>query len=226
KIAETEGTLDSLDWINTLTGFVIPFGFVAVPLIELSMHRLGTMWTVQLTTLIGVVYNVLQLVPSLHVQLVTVVLFAAWRAFLYSTISAFNGEIFGVKTMGRIMGLCFVFSGLTNMLTGPLVNSAVDSDNFTQLLIEGVAITIPLPVLFFILQRRRSQRSEARAPLTDVEPSPPVSRTNSRRKSLVIDPLGGMSITRARSAQAFDDNMEEQDGAGLANGGGASMQPF
>ena len=32
-----------------------------------------------------VVYNALQLVPSLHVQLVTVVIFAAWRAFLYSS---------------------------------------------------------------------------------------------------------------------------------------------
>ena len=35
-----------------------------------------------------------------------------------------------------IMGLCFVFSGLTNMATGPLVNSAVAADNFVPLLIE------------------------------------------------------------------------------------------
>ncbi|CAE7941435.1 FMP42, partial [Symbiodinium sp. KB8] len=152
KIAEGEGTMSSLNFVNTITGFVIPFGFVAVPLIELCMHRLGTLWTVQLTTLIGVVYNLLQLVPSLHLQLVSVVIFAAWRAFLYSTISAFNGEIFGVKTMGRIMGLCFVFSGLTNMATGPLVNAAVDSGDFTRLLIEDLVITIPLPILFYVLQ--------------------------------------------------------------------------
>lgn len=38
--------------------------------------------------------------------------------------------------MGRIMGLCFVFSGLTNMLTGPIVNSAVASNDFVPLIVE------------------------------------------------------------------------------------------
>jgi len=218
KIAEAEGTMSSLNWVNTITGFVIPFGFVAVPLIELCMHRLGTLWTVQLTTLIGVVYNLLQLVPSLHLQLVSVVIFAAWRAFLYSTISAFNGEIFGVKTMGRIMGLCFVFSGLTNMATGPLVNAAVDSGDFTRLLIEDLVITIPLPILFYILQRRRAQGGSAREPLAAETPvSRAVSHSHSRRKS-IIDPLGAMSMTRARSIQVFDHDMEEEINRGVTNG--------
>ena len=30
-----------------------------------------------------------------------------------------------------------VFSGLTNMLTGPIVNAAVDSNNFVPLLVEA-----------------------------------------------------------------------------------------
>ncbi|CAK9004594.1 unnamed protein product [Durusdinium trenchii] len=149
-------------------GFIIPFGFLAVPLIELCVHRLGTIPTVQVTTLLGVVYNLMQLIPKLYLQLATVCVFAAWRAFLYSTISAFNGETFGVKTMGRIMGLCFVFSGLTNMITGPLVNAAVDSQNFTALLVEALCVCIPLPIIFQLLQWKRSRESH---PATQIDES-------------------------------------------------------
>ena len=42
----------------SLGGFIIPFGFLAVPLIELCIHRLGTIPTVQVTTFLGLLYNV------------------------------------------------------------------------------------------------------------------------------------------------------------------------
>merc|ERR1712178_434463 len=49
KIAEESGASDSfLTMVNTLTEFIIPFGFVAVPPIEASIHKMGIMNTVQL----------------------------------------------------------------------------------------------------------------------------------------------------------------------------------
>jgi len=192
KIATMEGTTASLGWVSTITGFVIPFGFLAVPLMEMSLHRLGTIWTVQLTTFLGILYNALQLIPQLNMQLATVVVFAAWRAFLYSTISAFNGETFGVKTMGRIMGLCFVFSGLTNMATGPLVNSAVAADNFVPLLIEDLLVCLPLPLLFqFLRMKQRGAGTGARELLAPEHSTPKVTHG--------LDPMGAMSMSRANS---------------------------
>eukprot|EP00913_Durusdinium_trenchii_P001313 g1211.t1 len=192
KMAEAEGIgKDTVAGVSTITGFIIPFGFLAVPLIELCVHRLGTIPTVQVTTLLGVVYNLMQLIPKLYLQLATVCVFAAWRAFLYSTISAFNGETFGVKTMGRIMGLCFVFSGLTNMITGPLVNAAVDSQNFTALLVEALCVCIPLPIIFQLLQWKRSRESHpARTPLTRSRAPSSLTAGTPQHKD-ILDPMGG-----------------------------------
>lgn len=189
RITERQGSGGSLGWVSTVTGFVIPFGFLAVPLIEMSIHRLGTLATIQLTTVLGMLYNALQFVVDIHVQLGTVCVFAAWRAFLYSVISAFNGEIFGVKTMGRIMGLCFFFSGITNTLTGPLVNAAVAANSFESLLLEQLLICIPMLIVFLALAlRRRRSIQDATEPLTP-----------SGLGSIHHDPVGAMSITRAIS---------------------------
>ena len=58
KIAEASGASDStLNMVNVLTEFIIPFGFLAVPPIEMSIHKMGIINTVQLTTLIGIIYN-------------------------------------------------------------------------------------------------------------------------------------------------------------------------
>jgi len=205
KIASIEGHFgpSTVAGISTITGFIIPFGFLAVPLIELSIHRLGTIPTVQLTTFLGLLYNAMQLIPKLYVQLGTVIVFAAWRAFLYSTISAFNGETFGVKTMGRIMGLCFVFSGLTNMLTGPIVNDAVAKGDFVPLLVEALCICIPLPIIFQLLQMKRSRSvalDVARTPLAPARGRARSSARSTPQHKDILDPMGGMSITRACSS--------------------------
>ncbi|CAL1149436.1 unnamed protein product, partial [Cladocopium goreaui] len=210
--------------VSTITGFIIPFGFLAVPLIELCVHRLGTIPTVQVTTLLGLLYNA----PWLYLQLGTVCVFAAWRAFLYSTISAFNGEIFGVKTMGRIMGLCFVFSGLTNMLTGPIVNAAVDSNNFVPLLVEGMCFCIPLPIIFQLLHMKRSRLAVdvARTPLASSVRGFPIIFQNQKTVQShggylgakdILDPMGAMSITRARSSTWPSEAIEEEISRGATS---------
>jgi len=204
KIAEESASAGSLGWIETLTGFIIPFGFLVVPLIEMSIHKKGCMFTIQLTTVMGIAFNAMQFAPNLYVQLGTVTIFAAWRAFLYSVISAFNGETFGVVTMGRVMGLCFFFSGLSNVATGPLVNSAVADNDFSILLLLDVLVCVPLPLIFFFLslkQRRESARG----------------LVSSSRTATHHDPFGAMSMTRARSRnwQRFEEGDTTNVGSSL-----------
>merc|ERR1719413_165759 len=95
NIAEQSGQKKYLDTVGTIIGLVIPFGFLSVPAIELCVHKGGIMFTIYLTTVIGWVYVGLQFVPDLFTQLLTVIVFAAWRAFLFSIISAYNADIFG-----------------------------------------------------------------------------------------------------------------------------------
>eukprot|EP00931_Biecheleriopsis_adriatica_P087218 TRINITY_DN61719_c0_g1_i1.p1 TRINITY_DN61719_c0_g1~~TRINITY_DN61719_c0_g1_i1.p1 ORF type:complete len:479 (+),score=72.87 TRINITY_DN61719_c0_g1_i1:127-1437(+) len=139
-------------WVSTVTGFIIPFSFLAVPAIKMSLQRLGTIATIQLTTFLGLAWSALQMIPDLYLQLLTVIVFAAWRAFLYSGITAFAGETFGEKAMGRIMGLCFFFSGLVSMLVGHIVDLAVAANNFTPLLLEDLLVCIPIFLIFIVLR--------------------------------------------------------------------------
>merc|ERR1712137_1041364 len=121
----------------------------------------GILNTVQLTTVIGIVYNAIQLVPSLGFQLVGTVVFAIWRAFLFSIISAFNGDTFGV----RIMGIGFFFSGVANITLGPVVAASVDLGSFVPMLVGFLVVCLPLPPLFMVLKKRQTSAEQAREPL-------------------------------------------------------------
>ncbi|CAK0851609.1 unnamed protein product [Prorocentrum cordatum] len=153
-IVDQSGQVKYLDTVGTIIGLVIPFGFLSVPLIELCVHRGGIMFTVYLTTVIGWIYVGLQFVPELFTQLGTVVVFAAWRAFLFSIISAYNAEFFGPRSMGRVMGLSFLFSGLANFVQAPLISWTLDaqSGDFTWTLLIILLVSVPLPLLFVAVQ--------------------------------------------------------------------------
>jgi len=158
-IAEQSGQTKYLDTVGTIIGLVIPFGFLSVPAIEFCVHRGGIMFTVYLTTVIGWIYVGLQFVPDLFTQLVTVTVFAAWRAFLYSIITAYNAEIFGPRSMGRVMGLSFLFSGLANFVQAPLISWTLDAQkgDFKWTLLIILLVSVPLPLLFVAVQMKQSR---------------------------------------------------------------------
>jgi len=205
KIAGASGASDStLTMVNTLTEFIIPFGFLAVPPIEMSIHKMGIINTVQLTTIIGISYNAIQLIPSLGLQLVGTVIFAIWRAFLFSIISAYNGETFGVRTMGRIMGIGFFFSGVANIFLDPVVAASVDMGTFDPMLIGFLVICLPLAPLFYALNKKMTSAESAREPLR----GPSMQRT----RSLALASRGGsLALLRARSLEASSQQNGSQE---------------
>jgi len=162
-IVEQSGQEKYLDTVGTIIGLVIPFGFLSVPLIEFCVHRGGIMFTIYLTTVIGWIYIGLQFVPELFTQLATVIVFAAWRAFLFSIISAYNAETFGPRSMGRVMGLSFLFSGLANFVQAPLISWTLDAQNgdFTWTLLIILLVSVPLPLLFIAVQVKQSKMGTA-----------------------------------------------------------------
>jgi len=206
KIAEATGADATM--VNTLTEFIIPFGFLAVPPIEMSIHKMGIINTVQLTTLIGVIYNAIQLIPSLGFQLVGTVVFAIWRAFLFSIISAYNGDTFGVKTMGRIMGIGFFASGVANIFLGPVVSASVDLGSFTPMLVGFLLVCLPLPPLFFCLQKKQVGAESAREPLQSRGPS--MQRARSLRLAMASRG-GSLALLRARSIDAAQQENATQE---------------
>mmetsp|Transcript_18088 Transcript_18088/g.41932 ORF Transcript_18088/g.41932 Transcript_18088/m.41932 type:complete len:515 (+) Transcript_18088:59-1603(+) len=174
KISMSSGQL------TTLAGLIIPFGFVAVPIIEASVHHLGLVGTVHLTTAIGVSYAAVQILFSNDImQLVGAGLFAVWRAYLFSIISAFVMSTFGAQTMGRIMGVCFLSAALVNLAQAPLVSWTLTSQdgNFIPLLTGAMLVCLPLPIPWFVLQWKQ-RRDQARAPLLSADSTAAVSHSD------------------------------------------------
>lgn len=178
--AETETTSTLI-----VIGVLIPFGFLFIPLIERSVAIVGLINTLQITSCLGFLFNALQLWPDLAVQLLAAILFALYRAFLFSIISVFNMEVFGTKSMGRLMGICFVVAALTNLLQVPLVDWTLHTLNgdCRPMLQISLLASVPLPLLTVLLQARRAPTpaSSREQPLL-AEASTP--RSMERRPSL------------------------------------------
>jgi len=108
-----------VDRVISIIGLIIPLGFAAVPFIEASIHYLDLIGTFLVCSALGLLYNFLQLVPAQSAQLLGAVVFAAFRAFLFSILAAFNGATFGPTSMGSIMGLCMFVSSIVNLGQAP-----------------------------------------------------------------------------------------------------------
>jgi len=144
--------------LTTIVGLIIPQGWLAVPLIEASIHRLGIFGTLHITTFVGVLYNVVQLIPNLWIQLVGAIVFAVFRAFLFSIITAYNAELFGPKTLGRVMGVCFLVAALVNLSQTSLVEMSLTSldGNFAPVNLGSILVSLPIfPLVLFVQLRRR-----------------------------------------------------------------------
>jgi len=147
----------ALSTLTIVVGLIIPQGWCAVPLIEMCIHHMGILGTVQVTSIIGILYNVLQMVPSVAVQIVAAIIFAAFRAFLFSMITAYFADMFGFKVLGRLMGTSFLAGGVINFLQAPLV--AASLGNFTALNIGTIVVCIPLMLIMALVQKKHAQTS-------------------------------------------------------------------
>lgn len=156
---------DQLLTVNTIISFIIPMGFLAVPAITASINHLGNVGTLQVTNVLGLILNILQLIPNIWLQVLTVCLFAIFRAFLFSNVPQFNAHYFGVLNMGRIQGICFLSGGLFNLIQVPLVNFSLLQQDFTPMLLLCIAMTIVPVIACTSLQcREKRQLTEALAP--------------------------------------------------------------
>jgi hypothetical protein len=62
-------------------------------------------------------------VECAQVQVVTFLVFAGFRAFLYGVTGAYIGETFGAATLGRVTGCVFTAGSLVQLLQAPVVDA-------------------------------------------------------------------------------------------------------
>eukprot|EP00472_Partenskyella_glossopodia_P004462 CAMPEP_0197516792 /NCGR_PEP_ID=MMETSP1318-20131121/1722_1 /TAXON_ID=552666 /ORGANISM="Partenskyella glossopodia, Strain RCC365" /LENGTH=483 /DNA_ID=CAMNT_0043065817 /DNA_START=613 /DNA_END=2062 /DNA_ORIENTATION=+ len=114
------------DTYKQLFNYVLACAFVFIPAIVACARKYGLINTLQLTNALGIVAFGLALVPIIQIQMVTFVVFTAFRAFLYAIVSAYNLQIFGIYTFGKVQGLMFSMGALINLLQEPLIGWSND----------------------------------------------------------------------------------------------------
>jgi len=144
---------DDDDVYTRLFSYILPCGIVFVPIIERTLHVVGVINTLHVTNVLGVIFGLLLLVPSLPVQAVNFIVFTAFRAYLYATLNNFTAQCFGVRTMGRMIGCIFTCASLVTLVQYPAAAYAMEYDAFVTVLV-GLVAASGLPIVLTIVYSR------------------------------------------------------------------------
>ncbi|EQC36706.1 hypothetical protein SDRG_06140 [Saprolegnia diclina VS20] len=142
-------------------GWILPAGFIFIPVIDWVVGRFGLPASMGLTTALCIGYHIVSLIPVLTLQVVSFVLFTAFRAMFYSNVAACGAATFGSVNMGKIIGAVNTAAAIIALLEIPLVEAAHGGLGPWRVIYSislGLAILmLPLVELY----RRRVKASEA-----------------------------------------------------------------
>jgi len=110
---------DSDGYYADVFSYVLPSGILFFPLIEQTLVRVGITRSLHITNILGVVFGILVLIPSLKLQVFTFFVFTGFNAFLNSTVNTFIAVYFGVETTGRIVGCSYTACAFVSLLQYP-----------------------------------------------------------------------------------------------------------
>ena len=85
----------------------------------------------QAVTALGMVYGLCAIFLPLHLQPITFVLFAGYRAAVFSVFCIYATHVFGPLASGTVNGVIFFIGGIASMSLAPIssfVNGSLDGD--------------------------------------------------------------------------------------------------
>ncbi|KAF4133714.1 hypothetical protein GN958_ATG17051 [Phytophthora infestans] len=200
KLLENYGDRDQGYLYTKVFSFVLPMGFLFVPLIDYLVETRGLSKALLFTNVLGVLYNVIELVPSLPLQCVAFFLFTAFRAFLYAIISAFTAKTFGLKNMGSLMGIIFSIGSVISLAEYPAVyiSNVLFGGDLTVLNVISLLSCILMIPLTIYLRKYEHDREEKRRAEIALETG--VAHDHCEREtysSLMDTPTLGVSYLRS-----------------------------
>jgi len=139
----------------TITSALVPLGCLCAPLVERIIDRCGFGYTAHIIAAIGAVYSVLMLSDDISLQLGTAVLFLVYRANVFAFPSAFAGQVFGARTVGRVSGMMYTLMSPVQFLLTPALRLTLTRfyDNFRPLNLIQLAALVPMVLLTCVLQK-------------------------------------------------------------------------
>ncbi|KAL3151740.1 hypothetical protein ABBQ38_012718 [Trebouxia sp. C0009 RCD-2024] len=151
---------DAQHHYTNFANIIVSFGFVVIPVIGWLLDHKGYGITLGTINCIGVIVSVLQAIPSLRLQVVTLILWAVGRFMLYSSYFAIFGALFGFTNFGKIVAIDNTFNGLVGLLQLPFTYWALHGlgGNFT--LLNCLQIVVLLPLFAFCWYMYKWERQE------------------------------------------------------------------
>jgi hypothetical protein len=187
-LADLGDAKDNFLYTN-IFGYLLPAGFLFIGLISWTTTKYGLSGSLHVTNTLAIVIFAIDCVPSLKVQVFNFLLFACFRAYLYSVMADYIAKTFGLKTLGRVTGAVFSLSSVINMSQAPLIaadNKYFDGNlNYLSGIMVVVGLLLALFIEFYRYQRNRDKhwvrwvgRNSANLdlPLLDQDASPETSR--------------------------------------------------
>jgi len=103
---------------NTSNAYVDVFsmclllGTLFTPIIGWIMDNKGILPGSLVTLTVGLVFNILIMIPILQVQYVTFIFYVCFRAFFYSFLVTFMSKVFPFEHFGKILGSVYIIGAL------------------------------------------------------------------------------------------------------------------
>lgn len=126
---------------------VLPlFGFLGIPAIGWLLDSQGYGATLGAINLMGVAASLMQAVPSLRFQALTITVWTYGRFFLYTSYFTIFGALFGFRNFGRMVAIDNTVNGLFGLLQLPLTSWGLRGlrGDFTAINLLQAAVLLPL----------------------------------------------------------------------------------
>jgi MFS family permease len=137
------------DYNNAYANFgnvVVAFAFVAIPVIGWLLDKKGYGWTLGTINALAVLTSILQALPWLWIQSITLIVWMVARFFMYSSYFAIFGGLFGFRNFGKLVAIDNTFNGLFGLLQYPLTYLGIHAldGNFTVINVVQALVLLPL----------------------------------------------------------------------------------
>ncbi|ETL94676.1 hypothetical protein L917_07420 [Phytophthora nicotianae] len=166
KLLENYGDREHGYLYTKIFSFILPMGFLFVPSIDYLVETRGLSKALLFTNVLGVLYNVIELVPVLPLQCLAFFLFTAFRAFLYAIISAFTAKTFGLKNMGSLMGIIFSIGSVISLAEYPAVyisNVLFRGDLTVLNVVSLLSCMLMIPLTMYLRKYEHDREEKRRA---------------------------------------------------------------
>ncbi|PSC74625.1 Large neutral amino acids transporter small subunit 4 [Micractinium conductrix] len=131
---------------------VVAFAVLAIPIIGWLLDKKGYGITLGTINGLNMASSILQAVPNLQVQVLTIITWMIARFFMYSSYFAIFGNLFGFKNFGKLVATDNVVNSLFGLLQYPLTQLGLHH-GFTWINTGQAVVLLPLFIFAYYMYR-------------------------------------------------------------------------